>query len=66
MKLSPSLAAREANHRPLTPVSFLWRAATAYPDKVAVIDGAQTFTYRKFAEFTRRHEIKQLQEMFSE
>jgi fatty-acyl-CoA synthase len=54
MKLSPSLAAREANHRPLTPVSFLWRAATAYPDKVAVIDGAQTFTYRKFAEFTRR------------
>jgi fatty-acyl-CoA synthase len=54
MKLSSSLAAREANHRPLTPVSFLWRAATAYPDKVAVIDGARTFTYREFAEFARR------------
>ena len=34
-----------ANHVPLTPVSFLARAAAALGDKVAVIDGARSLTY---------------------
>ncbi len=29
-----------ANYRPLTPLNFLKRAASVYPDRVAVIDGA--------------------------
>jgi fatty-acyl-CoA synthase len=34
-----------ANFVPLSPVSFLTRAADAFADKVAVIDGAQNYTY---------------------
>lgn len=37
-----------ANYQPLTPVSFLDRAATVYPDKTAVIHGEQTYSYREF------------------
>ncbi len=37
-----------ANFVPLTPVSFLTRAATVYPDKVAVRHGDTTFTYGEF------------------
>ena len=54
MRASPSLRPREANHQPLTPVTFLWCAAAAYPDKVAVIDGDERLTYREFEQFTRR------------
>src|SRR5947207_15033927 len=38
-----------ANYTPLSPVSFLRRSALAYPDKVAVIDGRQRYTYRELA-----------------
>src|SRR6266404_8674082 len=34
-----------ANYVPLSPVSFLNRAASAFADKVAVIDGPRSFTY---------------------
>ncbi len=34
---------------PLTPLRFLGRAAEVHPEKVAVIDGQRTFTYREFA-----------------
>jgi len=37
-----------ANFTPLTPVSFLPRAAEIYPDRVAVIHGATRFTYAQF------------------
>jgi fatty-acyl-CoA synthase len=34
-----------ANYIPLTPVSFLTRAASAFADKTAVIDGTSRYTY---------------------
>src|ERR1700730_18405354 len=34
-----------SNYIPLSPVSFLTRAANAFAQKVAVIDGARSFTY---------------------
>jgi len=37
-----------ANFTPLTPVSFLHRAASTFPDKLAVKYGEQKFTYRDF------------------
>jgi fatty-acyl-CoA synthase len=37
-----------ANSAPLTPVTFLKRAAAVYPDKLAVVHGAQRFTYAQF------------------
>ena len=43
-----------ANFAPLTPVSFLARAAQSFADKTAVIDGARRFTYRELMERCRR------------
>ena len=40
------LDATQANFVPLSPVSFLTRAATAFADKVAVVDGERRYTYR--------------------
>ncbi len=39
-----------ANSAPLTPVTFLKRAAAVYPDKLAVVHGDQRFTYAQFHE----------------
>ena len=39
-----------ANFVPLSPLSFLRRAADVYPDKVAVIHGDRRHTYREFYE----------------
>ena len=39
-----------ANYVPLSPVSFLTRAASAFADKVAVIDGERRTTYRQLLE----------------
>ena len=36
-----------ANYSPLTPLSFLERAAFVFPDRVSVIHGAQRFTWRQ-------------------
>ena len=44
----PELRKRPANFVPLTPVSFLKRAADFFGDCTAVIHGARRFTYREF------------------
>src|SRR5690349_19051007 len=43
-----------ANHVPLSPISFLQRAARIYPQRVAVIHGARRYTYAQLAERSRR------------
>ena len=48
------LPRRPANYTPLTPVDFLARSASVYPDKVAVIHGDWRITYRELAERSRR------------
>jgi fatty-acyl-CoA synthase len=37
-----------ANFQPLTPLSFLARAAEVYPDQTAIVHGARSWTYRQF------------------
>jgi fatty-acyl-CoA synthase len=48
------LGPNPANYVPLTPLSFLKRAAAVYPDKIAVIHGRRHILYREFAERCRR------------
>jgi fatty-acyl-CoA synthase len=43
-----------ANYTPLSPLSFLVRAATVYPERTAVIHGAQRWTYRQLRERCQR------------
>jgi fatty-acyl-CoA synthase len=43
-----------ANFVPLTPLSFLARSASVYPEKTAVIHGERTFTYAQFYARCRR------------
>jgi fatty-acyl-CoA synthase len=43
-----------ANFQPLTPLSFLARAAAVYPDQWAVIHGARSLNYRDFYARTRQ------------
>ncbi len=43
-----------ANHRPLTPLTFLLRSADAFPNRIAVIAGERRFTWRQYAERCRR------------
>jgi fatty-acyl-CoA synthase len=38
----------------LTPVSFLERSASVFPDKVAIVHGDRQYTYREFAERVNR------------
>jgi len=38
------------NHDILTPVQFLIRSAEVYPDKLAIVNGEQRYTYRQFME----------------
>ena len=44
-----------ANFQPLTPLSFLARAAAVYPDRTAIIHGKRAWTYREF--FTRAKKL---------
>ena len=37
-----------ANYQPLTPLSFLERAAEVYPDATAIVHGARSWNYRQF------------------
>ncbi|MGF7006437.1 acyl-CoA synthetase [Aminobacter sp. BE322] len=46
-KYDNGLDKNPANHQPLTPLSFLERAAKTFPDHVAVIHGSQRLTYRE-------------------
>jgi len=50
----PDLDRGPANYAPLTPLSFLARAAAVYPRKPAVIHGDQTWTYAEFYARSRR------------
>ncbi|MBP5855487.1 acyl-CoA synthetase [Marivibrio halodurans] len=43
-----------ANFVPLSPISFLERAANLYPDRVAIIHGARRITYGEFLKRVRR------------
>src|SRR5215468_7766332 len=43
-----------ANFQPLTPLSFLARAAAVHPDQTAIIHGPRAWTYREFYARTRR------------
>ena len=48
------LAPNPANYQPLSPVSFLARAASTFPDKIAVIDEARSYSYRELDRRARR------------
>ena len=41
------LARNPANYAPLTPLSFLERAASVYPDRASVIHGARRYTWKE-------------------
>jgi fatty-acyl-CoA synthase len=43
-----------ANHEPLSPLSFLRRAAEVYPDRVAVVHGSVRYSYRELYARCRR------------
>ena len=43
-----------ANFQPLTPLSFLERSATIFPDRLAIVHGERSFTYREFWARCRR------------
>src|SRR5262245_41726566 len=43
-----------ANHAPLTPLGFLERAASVFPNKTAVIHGERAYSYREFDERCHR------------
>ncbi|MBX3532259.1 MAG: acyl-CoA synthetase [Rhizobiaceae bacterium] len=47
-KYDLGLERREANHQPLTPLTYLERAAKVFPDHVAIVHGAANTTYRDF------------------
>src|SRR5436305_3161496 len=48
------LAKNPANHVPLSPVTFLERSATIWPNRIAVRHGALAYTYREFELRCRR------------
>ena len=48
------LKREQANHVPLTPVSFLVRAASVFGGRTAVIHGERRFTYSQLLERSRR------------
>ncbi len=43
-----------ANHQPLSPLTFLERSATVYPDQTAVIHGNLSYSYSQFYQRCRR------------
>ncbi len=43
-----------ANFQPLTPLSFLERAAAVFPDRTAIVHGTRTWTYAQFYDRARR------------
>jgi fatty-acyl-CoA synthase len=54
MRQEKHLAPRAANFRPLTPLDFLERTLSIYPDKLAVVWHDQRYTYRAFADLIGR------------
>ncbi|WP_455429934.1 AMP-binding protein [Microvirga aerilata] len=54
MRHEKHLAPRAANFRPLTPLDFLERTVSIYPEKIAVIWRDQQYTYRAFGDLVGR------------
>ncbi len=52
--IADGLERNAANHVPLSPLSFLARAASVHPDRLAVVHGARRWTWRETAERCRR------------
>jgi fatty-acyl-CoA synthase len=48
------LARNAANFQPLTPLSFLARAAGVHPDRTAIIHRSRAWTYREFSARAKR------------
>jgi len=48
------LGKNPANYAPLTPLSFLERAAYVYPDRPSVIHGGQRYTWKETYQRARR------------
>ncbi len=48
------LERNDANHAPLTPLSFLLRTAAVYPDRLAVVHGRLRYSYRDLLERSLR------------
>ena len=48
------LGRNPANYAPLTPLSFLERAASVYPERLAVVHGAERYTWKATYERARR------------
>ncbi len=53
-RFDADLPRRDANFVPLSPTSFLERAAAVRPDHVAVVHGERRHTYREFRDRARR------------
>ncbi|HWA90510.1 MAG TPA: acyl-CoA synthetase [Rhizomicrobium sp.] len=43
-----------ANHQPLTPLTFLERAARTFPERIAIVHGERRFTYADFYERSKK------------
>ncbi|MXQ14300.1 AMP-binding protein [Microvirga makkahensis] len=54
MRQEEHLAPREANFRPLTPLDFLERTVSVYPDRTAVIWHDRRYSYREFGNLVGR------------
>jgi fatty-acyl-CoA synthase len=48
------LGKNQANYAPLTPLTFIERAAYVYPNKLSVVHGAERFTWKQTYERCRR------------
>jgi len=48
------LGKNPANYAPLTPLSFLERTASVYPDRLSVIHGSQRYTWKETYQRSRR------------
>ena len=54
MRREKQLAPRHANFRPLTPLDFLERSVSVYPDRPAVIWHDRRYSYREFGDLVGR------------
>ncbi|MBV9903157.1 MAG: AMP-binding protein, partial [Alphaproteobacteria bacterium] len=53
-KYDTDLDRNPANYQPLTPLTYLERAASVFPDRIAIIHGKQRFTYADYYARARR------------
>ena len=49
-----AISTRTRASEPLTPLTFLERSASVFPDRTAIIDGVRRWSYRDFYARTRR------------